>query len=198
MLGGCGDARHLFATLIDAATLREQPAGMQRSKVLQGIKLDIVLNDARPEVAARAYVLLTLLDTAASQIPASAPQLPASKALPDAAVAALAAFWHVYQSPTLAEPIHAALQSALRKIAAASKAPLPWLRCTGGTWAAVQRVCAGWVAHGMTLEEDKQIAAECDACEQDMHSSHRSGAMNLPAEGVRTKAWHRCHCLLQL
>ena len=63
LLGGCGDARHLLATLIDAA------AAEGSATRLRGSQLRITVNDITPEQVARVYVLLLLLQRAADTLP---------------------------------------------------------------------------------------------------------------------------------
>ena len=153
LMGGCGDARLFSATLIDAANAA-------KGKSLRGTRLRVVLNDHRPEVIARAFVLLHFLQLASNALPARAPLLPHVADLPPSAVAAINAFWHVYFSPSLHGP---AYDDLLELFSAAADAPgpeLPWVQCTPGTWAKCQQVLRGWCSFDMTNEELRQIAKD--------------------------------------
>ena len=70
LLGGCGDARHFFATLVDVGDPRRTP------RPERGL-LRFTLNDHTPEVIARVYVLLTLLRRAADALSSDVPPRPA-------------------------------------------------------------------------------------------------------------------------
>ena len=53
LLGGCGDARHFYATFLDAGNPARSPDATQ-------LALRVMLNDHTPEVVARAYVCLVV------------------------------------------------------------------------------------------------------------------------------------------
>lgn len=179
LLGGCGDARHFFMTLIDAFNSAKGPR-------LEGGSLRFVINDVYAELVARLYVLLVFLDRAARALPRDADALPRTKALPDAAVAALATFWHVYHSPLLAAPIHDSLAEVLQATVRAEAPPAhlaPWLRCTPGTWARIREVCGHWAHHGLSVEEDAATAAH----NKEMESAHAAALPSWMPPGVQVR-----------
>ena len=135
LLGGCGDCRNALATLIDAAAPQCCPDP-------QRAMLRLTLNDAVPEVIARAPVVLMLLHRAGAALPKGAePTDRVLNSLPDAAQLALTALWHVYQAPVLHAPVMAMLHDVLQEIVAADALPLAFATSTPGALAEVQAVC---------------------------------------------------------
>jgi Domain of unknown function (DUF4470) len=146
LLGGCGDIRQVFATLLDAADCPEP----------QALRLRIVLNDLVPEAVARAYVLLALLDHAADALPSGADL--DYDSLPDSTVRAVAMLWHVYQSPTLCAPMKAGLDELLAQAAAAPAPQVSFVQCSPGTWAQVTACLEGWAQHTLSVDEGRAEA----------------------------------------
>jgi Domain of unknown function (DUF4470) len=89
LLGGCGDARHFLATLLDAAECPKP----------QRFRLRAVLNDNVPEAVARVYLLLVLLDRAADALPGGDTAAIDYDHLPDAAVRALTCSYALARLP---------------------------------------------------------------------------------------------------
>jgi Domain of unknown function (DUF4470) len=108
IFGGCGDERHVLATLIDAG----QPSRMPDPS---RVRLRLTRNDHIPEVIARFYVIMTFLDRAAKALSSSAP--PDAAHPPSAAVeVAVATFAHVYLSPTLCAPMARELSASCTRL----------------------------------------------------------------------------------
>ena len=172
LLGGCGDFRLFLCTLIDAVNEAQPPS-------VQGTKLRFALNDICPEVIARCYITMTILQQAADSMPADAPLLPTLAQLPDGAAVALTHLWHIYHGPALHQPTYKILKDALESTAAASGSQLPWLECMPGTWGQIQDVCAKWLTHEMTVDEltdtmahSKQVQQSCDTAMVRMHGCY--------------------------
>ena len=185
LLGGCVDARHLIATVIDAGSSKRCPRPDK-------LALHIVLNDILPEAAARAYVLLAFSNLAAAALPPAAapsdasdpsntsanvaPEADAPSAtraagaaaampagmdsLPDEASTALSTMWHVYQSPQLCTAAFNDLRDVLNSAAAAEQLPLELVSCTHSTWATLRGVFAGWAEHGVSAVQEAANYAE--------------------------------------
>jgi Domain of unknown function (DUF4470) len=149
LLGGCGDARHFFATLIAAGDPSRCPEP-------SALRLRVVLNDYLCEAIARVYILLVFLDRAIATTP-DVSGAPAD--LTARGTAAVMTFWHVYQSPTLCQPIYEELRAVLEHAAASPTPPLEWVDCTPGTWDELREVFRDWASHGLTLKQEaKQFA----------------------------------------
>ena len=152
LLGGCGDVRHFFATIIDAA----DPA---RCPSRASLQLRLSLNDHVPEMAARVYVLLVLLDRAAHTL-TPPPEQQASDDMPDVAsmsdeaAMALTAFWHVYQSALICAPVYDVLLDVLREAASAAGPQLPYVDVSPGSWEQMVPVFGAWTKGGMKCSQE--------------------------------------------
>jgi Domain of unknown function (DUF4470) len=159
LLGGCGDARHFFATLLGAADCPKPAA----------FRLRAVLNDHVPEAVARAYVLLALLDRAADALPDKGSARIDYDKLPEATTRAIVTFWHVYQAAQLTKPVKAELDDVLAQGAAASQPQVAVVQCTPGTWAQVRKCLEGWRRHKMTSQEELAQAKRSEAAQHAHH-----------------------------
>ena len=155
LLGGCGDARHFLATLIDAVA-------ECRSADLTGAWLRFVLNDVQPEVLARAAILMQLLQRAADALPDGTPLVCEPEELSEDAIVALTDLWHVYHAPALLPHAYTALERAMQAIVASKEPPLPWLQATPGSWAHVQNVCDAWLQQKLCMTEMEELMAQSD------------------------------------
>ena len=155
LLGGCGDARHFLATLIDAVA-------ECRSADLTGAWLRFVLNDVQPEVLARAAILMQLLQRAADALPDGTPLVCEPEELSEDAIVALTDLWHVYHAPALLPHAYTALEGAMQAIVASKEPPLPWLQATPGSWAHVQNVCDAWLQQKLCMTEMEELMAQSD------------------------------------
>jgi Domain of unknown function (DUF4470) len=163
LLGGCGDARHLLATLLDAA----DPA---RCAQPDKLALRFVLIDVCPEVVARAYVLLVLLERAVQTLSSSEPPDDVY-GMDDKTSIALATVWHVYMAPTLCDSAYSELVKVLEEAAESPEPTLDFVRCTAGTWDAVRQCCQGWAQHEISLEAERRYADMYDASAAAMSES---------------------------
>jgi hypothetical protein len=146
--------RHFFPTLIDAG----DPS---RSPEPSALCLRIVLNDHLREAIARAYILLVFLDRAAI---ATTPDLTRAHADPGLRGAAeVMTLWHIYQSPTLCEPMYEQLHAVLERAAASPIPLLEWVECTPGTWDGLRAVFRDWASHGLTLKQEKKQSANVES-----------------------------------
>ena len=156
LLGGCGDVRHFFATIIDAADPARCPSPAN-------LQLRLSLNDHVPEVAARVYVLLVLLDRAAHTLTPPPEQasddVPDAASMSDEAAVALTAFWHVYQSALICAPVHDVLLDVLREAASAAGPQLPYVDVSPGSWEQMVPVFGAWTKGGMKCSQEVAQAA---------------------------------------
>ena len=149
LLGGCGDFRKFFATLIDAGCTARCPDAKR-------LRLRFVLNDHNPEVLARAYVVLTLLHRAAATLQSNTP--PEPDTVSKSTSLALTYVWHVYMSPMLADPVSGELEDVFEELLAAPHQLLPFVSCSDADWAELQAVVRGWREHDMTAEQEMRQA----------------------------------------
>ena len=126
LLGGCGDARHMLTTILDAGSDARCPD-------TSAPQLRCVVNDNMAEPVARAYVLLTYLHKAVTALSdAAGSQQDGIKFKTQ-----LIKLWHVYMSPTLWTKFYEELHTVLKEVADAEQPQMDFVQCTPGTWAQV-------------------------------------------------------------
>lgn len=147
LLGGCGDLRHFFATLLDASVRCKQPGQL---------RLRAVLNDITPETMARGYMVLTDLCGIADHLKGGA----VPKTLSDEIKSAAVFCWHIYQGAALDSDIYEQLKAHLERAAAADKPPLDFVRMGTAGWETLRNVMRGWLSLDMSVSQERRQMRE--------------------------------------
>lgn len=139
LLGGCGDARNFFATIMDAANPERCPEPDDM------LLLRVTLNDLAPEAITRMYVCLHLLQQLADELPDD-DDLDLDDVPEDVDIRAIF-LWHIYNGATLCSSTYKVLQSVLKVIVAESEPILHNVFASKETWTRSRMLhAAGWTA----------------------------------------------------